>query len=65
MIQPITEREWVGLTLEEANNKATIIGYITRIVEQDGISLMLPNDVKSNRVNLRIKKDKVIGVYTG
>jgi hypothetical protein len=64
-IRPITEREWTGLTLIEANQRAEIIGYTTRVVEQDGNSLMLTMDFKSNRLNLRLKDGKIIGLYTG
>lgn len=64
-IRPITEREWLGLTLNEANQRAEIIGYTTRVVEQDGNSLMLTMDFKSNRLNLRLKDGKIIGLYTG
>jgi len=65
MIQPITEREWVGLTLEQATNKANGINYIIRIVETNGKSLMLDTSVKSNRVNIRLRDDIIIGLYTG
>ena len=64
-IQPITEAEWIGLPLSEAIDKANCINYIYRIVEEDGNAKMLPMDVKSNRVNLRLRKNIVIGVYTG
>jgi len=65
MIKPIYEREWIGLSLSEAIDKAKNIDYIYRIVEEDGQSFMLPYDVKSNRVNLRLRGGKIVGVYTG
>lgn len=65
MIKPITEKEWIGLTLNEAHQKAKSIDYDTRIVEEDGISFMVTMDFRSNRVNLRLRNGKVIGVYTG
>ena len=65
MIKPIYEREWIGLSLAEAIEKAKSIEYIHRIVEEDGRSFMVPYDVKSNRVNLRLNDGKVVGVYTG
>jgi hypothetical protein len=64
-IDPITENEWKGLTLEEAIKKAESIGYIHRIVERDGRHMMLDMDVKSNRVNFRISGDYITAVYTG
>jgi hypothetical protein len=65
MIRPITESQWIGLTIAEAIDFAKAIDYVHRIVEEDGRSLMLDMDVKSNRVNLRLRNNIVIGVYTG
>jgi hypothetical protein len=64
-IRPITESEWRGLSLQEAIKKAEGIGYIWRIVEENGNPKMLEYNVKSNRVNLRLRDNFVIGVYTG
>jgi hypothetical protein len=64
-IRPITEKEWVGLTLQEAILKAQGIGYIHRIVEENGVSKMLEYNNKSNRINLRLRNDRVIGAYPG
>jgi hypothetical protein len=64
-IDPITESQWKGLTLDEAIKKAESIGYIHRIVEIDGRHIMLDMDAKSNRVNFRVKGDYIIAVYTG
>jgi len=61
----ISEKDWIGLTIAEAINKAKSIDFVHRIVEEDGRSLVLPYDNKSNRINLRLKDNKVIGVYTG
>jgi hypothetical protein len=65
MIKPITEKEWIGLDLNDASKKAKSIDYDWRIVEEDGISHILTMDFRSNRVNLRLRHNKVIGVYTG
>ncbi len=64
-IKPISESEWRGLTLQQAIEKANTIGYVWRIVEENGRALMLDYDNKSNRVNLRLSNNIVIGVYTG
>ena len=64
-IRPISESEWRGLILQDAIKKAESIGYIWRIVEENGKALMLDYDNKSNRVNLRLSNNIVIGVYTG
>lgn len=64
-IKPITEKEWVGLTLQEAIDKATLIGYTHRIVEENGVAKMVEYSNKSNRINLRLRNGLVIGVYPG
>ena len=61
----ITPNEWKGLTLQEAEQKASNEGLNTRISEIDGKSLMLTMDAKPNRVNFRIKDNKIIEAYTG
>jgi len=61
----ITESQWIGLTLAEAIDKAKAIGYVHRIVEENGNSLIVAADAKSNRVNLRLRDNIVIGVFTG
>lgn len=63
--KPITENEWMGLTLNEAMQKAKSIGYEWRIVEENGVSKMLEYSNKSNRVNFRLRNDRIIGVYPG
>jgi hypothetical protein len=61
----ITESHWVGMTVEDANERAKGIGYTCRIVEENGVSFMVNADVRSNRLNLRIRDGKIIGLYTG
>lgn len=66
MIKPISERDYIGLGIMEAEIQAKCDGYNeVRIVEVDGVSRMLDMDVKSNRINVRIQGDRVIGAYTG
>lgn len=65
MSQIITESLWVGITLGEAIDRAKSIGYTHRIVEENGVPLMVTADVQSNRVNLRVRNSIIIGVYTG
>jgi hypothetical protein len=64
-IDPITESQWKGLTLDEAIKKAESIGYIHRIVERDGKHMMLDMSAKSNRVNFRVDGDYITALYTG
>jgi hypothetical protein len=61
----ITEKEWIGLTIAEAIEKANSINYTHRIVEEDGNSIILPYDNKANRVNFRVRNNYIIGVYPG
>jgi hypothetical protein len=65
MIRPISERDYVGLTLIEADVQASTDGYEIRVVEEDGVSKMLDMDVKSNRLNLRLRNNIVTAAYTG
>lgn len=60
-----SKNEYVGKTLEEATKYAEQGGFIIRIVEKEGIPLMLTHDVKENRLNFRIKGDKVVDVFGG
>lgn len=63
--KPITENEWMGLTLKEAIEKAKNIGYDWRVVEENGVAKMVEYSNKSNRVNFRLRGDRVCGVYPG
>jgi len=47
-------------TLEKANEYAEAGGFITRIVEKDGNAFVLTMDVKTNRLNFRIKTIKLL-----
>ncbi len=61
----ITKEEYVGKTLEEATAFAREGGFIIRIVEKDGHVFMLEHDVKSNRLNFRLRNNIVIDVFGG
>ena len=63
--KPITEKEWVGLSLKDGIEKAERIGYTYRIVEENGQAKMLEYNNKSNRVNFRLSNNTIIGVYPG
>lgn len=60
-----SKNEYVGKTLEEATKYAEQGGFVIRIVEREGIPLMLDNSVKENRLNFRIKGDRVVDVFGG
>lgn len=61
----IEKREYLGKTLQEANEYAINGGFITRIVEIDGNPIMITADVKSNRLNFRVRNNIVIDVHGG
>lgn len=61
----ITESEFVGKTLQEAQKKAENDGFTTRITEKDGDSFILSMDYRSDRINFRILRDVVIAAYGG
>lgn len=61
----ITPSEYIGKPYQDAKKYAEDGGFITRIVEENGVSHMLNMDARSNRLNFRIKNDIVIDVYGG
>lgn len=61
----ITERHYVGKTLEEATRVAEAGGYVVRIVEVDGQAKIFPMDAKTNRINFRVRGGFVTAVYGG
>jgi hypothetical protein len=60
-----TQEEYVGKTIEEGTKYANEGGFITRITETDGKPLMLTMEYRTNRLNFRVKGDKIIDVYGG
>ncbi len=61
----ITEKQYIGKTLEEATKYAEDGGFIVRVVEIDGHSKMLTMEVKSNRINFRVLGGYVTAAYGG
>jgi phosphosulfolactate synthase (CoM biosynthesis protein A) len=61
----ITERDYVGKTLEEATQYAESGGFEVRVVEVDGQSKMLTMDTKSNRINFRVRGGYVTAAFGG
>ena len=60
-----SKEEYVGKSLEEATKYAEQGGFTIRIVEKEGVPLMLTHDVKGNRLNFRLKNNIVIDVFGG
>jgi hypothetical protein len=61
----ITEKQYVGKTLDEATKYAEEGGFVVRVVEVDGNSKMLTMEVKSNRINFRVVSGYVTAAYGG
>ncbi len=61
----VTSREYEGLTLEEATEKAKGRGFTVRIVEQDGKAFMLTMDFINNRINFRLRNGLILEAYAG
>jgi hypothetical protein len=61
----ITEKQYLGKTLEEATKYAEEGGFIVRIVEVDGQAKMLTMDAKSNRINFRVQGGFITAAFGG
>ena len=61
----ISERDYVGKTLEEAEKKAKDDGFVTRVVEKDGHQYMLTMELRADRINLRVRNNIVTSIYGG
>jgi hypothetical protein len=61
----ITESEYKGKTLEDAKKYAEDGGFITRIVEENGVAIMLDMSAKSNRINFRVRDGYVTAAFGG
>jgi hypothetical protein len=61
-----TDSEYKGKSIEEATKYAQDGGFIVRVTETDGRSIMVDMmDIKSNRLNFRVRDGFVVGVYGG
>lgn len=60
-----TESDYTNRTIEECSKIAENNGYSTRIIEKDGESFIFTMDFRSDRINLRVKRDVVIGASVG
>ncbi len=61
----ITESEYKGKSLEDAKKYAEEGGFITRVVEQNGVALMLDMSAVSNRINFRVRDGFVTAAFGG
>lgn len=61
-----TDNEYNGKSIEDATKHAEDGGFIVRVTETDGRSIMVDMmDIKSNRLNFRVRDGFVVGVYGG
>jgi hypothetical protein len=61
----ITERQYIGRSLEEATKFAEEGGFEVRVVEIDGNAKMLTMDAKTNRINFRVQGGYITSAYGG
>lgn len=61
----ITEKDYVGKTLEDAEKKAKNDGFTTRVVEKDGQQYMVTMEYRTDRINFRVRNNIVTSIYGG
>jgi hypothetical protein len=61
----ITESEYKGKTIDEAKKYAQDGGFTTRIVEENGVALMLDMSAYSDRINFRVRDGYVTAAFGG
>ncbi len=57
--------EYIGLTEQQARDKAAEAGVPVRVSFRDGMAIPLTRDYKPHRVNLTIKEGKVVEAKGG
>ena len=61
-----SEKEYKGKTIEEATKYAEDGGFIVRVTETNGLSIMTDMlDINANRLNFRVRDGFVVDVYGG
>jgi hypothetical protein len=61
-----SNNEYIGKSIEDATKHAEDGGFIVRITETDGRSIMVDMmDIKSDRLNFRVRDGFVVDVYGG
>jgi hypothetical protein len=62
----ISESDYKGKTIDEATKYAEEGGFVVRIIETDGQSIMVDMlDINANRLNFRVRDGFVLGVNAG
>lgn len=58
-------KKLLGMYKEQAAKKIKDDGFILRIVEEDGVGFIITDDLRQERINLRINNNKVIRASRG
>ena len=62
----ISESDYKGKTIDEATKYAEEGGFVVRIIETDGQSIMVDMlDINASRLNFRVRDGFVLGVNAG
>ena len=61
-IDPAAAEELVGLTVSEAQARATELGWTIRVVREDGVDLVATDDYSPTRVNVETTDDVVVRI---
>ena len=61
----ITEKDYLGKELEVATKFAEEGGFTVRIVENNGRGEMHTMEFRQDRINFRVARNIIIGVYGG
>lgn len=59
------EKDYIGLTVKEAAERAKSEEFIFRVVKQDGIIFVVTCDLRLNRLNFEIENNKITNCYIG
>jgi len=59
------EKNYIGLTIKEAVERAKSEEFIFRVVKQDGIIFVVTCDLRLNRLNFEIENNKITNCYIG
>ncbi len=54
--------DFVGLSIEEFTAEAKVLGYDTRVVQQDGEALAVTEDYSASRVNVAVEGPRVVAI---
>jgi len=59
------EKDYIGLTVKEAAERAKDEGFTFRVVKKDGINFLGTCDLRFDRLNFEIENNKITKCYIG